>query len=183
MICPIGSWIVHDVLVRHNDFEVALDFHIFDVYDFDVLIGHLLVFCNVTNKIRKRTDTVVAFTQVYSRVSYPLGNVSTLPTGSGCLRTHTHWCRRIGKRGLSKIQNLCLEEEITSPLYFKLKISTGLNKPIAPIIVLYPISERGGLLRLEQGCHHLPATSTNRGTIGQLSGIVQPRHHVYAFSY
>ena len=37
--------------------------------------------------------------------------------------------------------------------------------------------------RLEQGCHHLPAISTNRGTIGQLSGIVQPRHHVYAFPY
>ena len=37
--------------------------------------------------------------------------------------------------------------------------------------------------RLEQGCHHLPATYTNRGTIGQLSSIVQPRHHVYAFPY
>ena len=49
----------------------------------------LLVFCNVTNKIRKRTDTAVAFTQEYSRVSYPLGNVSTLPTGSGCPRIHT----------------------------------------------------------------------------------------------
>ena len=34
---------------------------------------HLLVFCNITNKIRKRTDTTVAFTQEYSRVSYPLG--------------------------------------------------------------------------------------------------------------
>ena len=43
----------------------------------------LLVFCNVTNKIRKRTDTAVAFTQEYSRVSYPLRNVSTLSTGSG----------------------------------------------------------------------------------------------------
>ena len=43
----------------------------------------VLVFCNVTNKIRKRTDTAVAFTQEYSRVSYPLGNVSTLSTGSG----------------------------------------------------------------------------------------------------
>ena len=41
----------------------------------------------------------------------------------------------------------------------------------------------GGLLGLEQGCHNLPATSTNRGTIGQLNGIVQPRHHVYAFPY
>ena len=25
-----------------------------------------------------------------------------------------------------------------------------------------PLSERGGLLGLEQDCHHLPATSTNR---------------------
>ena len=47
--------------------------------------------------------------------------------------------------------------------------------------MLYPISEHGGLLGLEQGYHHLPATSTNSGTIGQLSGIVQPEHHVYAF--
>ena len=43
----------------------------------------MLVFCNVTNKIRKRTDTVVAFTQEYSRISYPLRNMSTLSTGSG----------------------------------------------------------------------------------------------------
>jgi len=38
----------------------------------------LLVFCNVTNKIRKYTDTAVAFTQEYSRISYPLRNMSTL---------------------------------------------------------------------------------------------------------
>ena len=50
-------------------------------------------------------------------------------------------------------------------------------------MMLYPISERGGLLGLEQGCHHLLATSTNHGTIRQLSGIVQPRHYVYAFPY
>ena len=43
----------------------------------------MLVFCNVTNKIRKRTDTAIAFTQEYSRVSYPLRNVSMLSTGSG----------------------------------------------------------------------------------------------------
>ena len=43
----------------------------------------LLVFCNVTNKIRKRTDSAVAFTQEYSKVLYPLGNVSTLSTGLG----------------------------------------------------------------------------------------------------
>ena len=35
-----GVGIVHDLLVRHDDFEVAFDFHIFDVYDFDILIGH-----------------------------------------------------------------------------------------------------------------------------------------------
>ena len=50
-------------------------------------------------------------------------------------------------------------------------------------MMLYPISERGGLLGLEHGCHHLSATSTNCGTIKQLSGIVQSRHHVYTFSY
>ena len=44
--------------------------------------NRLLVFCNIMNKIRKRTDTAVAFTQEYFRVSYPLGNVSTLPMGA-----------------------------------------------------------------------------------------------------
>ena len=41
-----------------------------------------MVFCNVTNKIHKRTDTAIDFTQEYSRVSYPLKNVSTLSIGS-----------------------------------------------------------------------------------------------------
>ena len=58
------------------------------------LVRRVLVFCNVTNKIRKRTDTAITFTQEYSRVSYPLRNMSTLSTGSGCPRTHTHWCRK-----------------------------------------------------------------------------------------
>ena len=43
----------------------------------------MLVLCNVTNKIRKHTDTAVAFTQEYSMVSYPLRNMSMLSTGSG----------------------------------------------------------------------------------------------------
>ena len=51
----------------------------------------VLVLCNVTNKIRKRTDTAVAFTQEYSRVSYPLSNVSTISTGSGSSKD-THTC-------------------------------------------------------------------------------------------
>ena len=49
--------------------------------------------------------------------------------------------------------------------------------------MLYPMSERGGLLGLEHGFHHLLAISTNCETIRQLSGIVQPRHHIYAFPY
>ena len=75
----------------------------------------LLVLCNITNKIRKRTDTDVAFTQEYFKVSYPHGNVITLSMGSGYPRTHT-------------------KEEITSSLYFELLILTGVYKPIAPVI-------------------------------------------------
>jgi hypothetical protein len=56
--------------------------------------------------------------------------------------------------------------------YFELLGSPSLNKLIAPVIMLYPITERGGLLGLEQGCHHMPATSANRGNIRQLSGKV-----------
>ena len=60
----------------------------------------MLVFCNVTNKIRKRTDTVVAFTQEYFSVSYPLGNVSALSTSSGSSKdTHTG-VERIRQSGL-----------------------------------------------------------------------------------
>ena len=45
----------------------------------------VLALCNVTNKICKRTDTAIAFTQEYSRVLCPWMNlnVSTLSTGSG----------------------------------------------------------------------------------------------------
>ena len=63
----------------------------------------LLVFCNITNKIHKRTDTAVAFTQEYSRVSYPLRNVSILSTCSGSSKdTHTG-VGELGQRGLTKI--------------------------------------------------------------------------------
>ena len=129
------------------------------------------------NKIRKHTDTAE-----YSRVSYPLRNVSTLSTGSGSSKD-THAGVEKTEERTFYILNLCLEEEIMSPLYFELPVSTGLYKPIALVIVLYPMYEHGGLLGLEQGCDHMPATSTSRGTIGQLSGIVQPRHHVYTFPY
>ena len=60
-----------------------------EVHSVTMVPRALLVFCNVTNKIRKCTDTVVAFTQEYSRVSYPLENVSTLSTGLDCPRTNT----------------------------------------------------------------------------------------------
>ena len=85
-------------------------------------LGSALVFCNVTNKIRKRTDTDVAFTQEYSRVSYPLENVSTLSKVQAHPRTHKPVRRKIEERTFYS-QNLCLEEEITSPLYFELKVS------------------------------------------------------------
>ena len=63
--------------------------------------------------------------------------------------------------------------------------ATGIDRLIqadSSNMMLYLISEHGGLLGLEQGYHHMPATSTNHGTIGQLSGIVPSIHHVYAFS-
>ena len=56
-------------------------------------------------------------------------------------------------------------------LYSELLVSPGLNKLVALVIMLYPITEREGLLELEQGYHHLPAISTNQ-TIRFLSGIV-----------
>jgi hypothetical protein len=57
-------------------------------------------------------------------------------------------------------------------LYFELLGSPGLNKPVAPVIMLYPITEHGGLLGHEQGCHQLLTTSTNLGNIEQLCGKV-----------
>ena len=81
-------------------------------YHVIILPLFMLVLCNITNKIRKRTDTTVAFNQEYSRVSYPLRNVSTLSTGSGSSKdTHTG-VGGIGPRGLPKNYNICLEEEI-----------------------------------------------------------------------
>ena len=37
---------------------------------------HLLTFCTLTNRIRTHMDIIVAFTQEYFRVSFPLRNVS-----------------------------------------------------------------------------------------------------------
>ena len=33
-----GLWIVHNVTLHHEDVEMSLDFHIFDIQDFDILI-------------------------------------------------------------------------------------------------------------------------------------------------
>ena len=53
-----------------------------------------------TNKLSGAEEIAVAFTQEYSRVSYPLGNVGTLSKGSGSSKdTHTG-VGRIGQRGL-----------------------------------------------------------------------------------
>ena len=35
-----GIGIVHEVPVWHKETEIALDFHVFEVQDFDILIGH-----------------------------------------------------------------------------------------------------------------------------------------------
>ena len=58
----------------------------------------LLLFCSVMNRIRKRADIVVAFTQEYSRVSYPLRNVSILSKTFIHPRT-PHYRRGMGQRG------------------------------------------------------------------------------------
>ena len=63
----------------------------------------LLVLCNVTNKICKRTDTTVAFTQEYSGISYPLRNLSTLSMGSGSSKNTNTSVGGIGQRRLPKI--------------------------------------------------------------------------------
>ena len=55
------------------------------------------------NKIHKHMNIVVAFTQEYSRISYPLRNVSLLSMGLGSSKdTHTG-VGEIGQRGLPKI--------------------------------------------------------------------------------
>jgi len=48
-------------------------------------------------------------------------------------------------------------------LYFELLVFPDLNKPVVPAIILNSITECGGLLGLEQGCHHLLATSQSVG--------------------
>ena len=49
-------------------------------------------------KSAKRTDTAVAFTQEYSRISYPLRNVITLSTGSGSSKDAHTGVEGIGQR-------------------------------------------------------------------------------------
>ena len=46
-----GIGILHDVLVWYDKTELALDFHIFEVQDFDILIGHPIekMFQNVSS--------------------------------------------------------------------------------------------------------------------------------------
>ena len=35
-----GHGILHNITIHHNDVVMALDFHVFDIQDFDILIGH-----------------------------------------------------------------------------------------------------------------------------------------------
>jgi len=35
-----GHGILHNTTIHHDDVVMALDFHVFDIQDFDILIGH-----------------------------------------------------------------------------------------------------------------------------------------------
>ena len=37
-----GFGILHNITIHHNNVEMALDFHIFEIQDFNILIGHPL---------------------------------------------------------------------------------------------------------------------------------------------
>jgi hypothetical protein len=37
-----GLGILHNITIQHDNAEVALDFHVFEIRDFDILIGHPL---------------------------------------------------------------------------------------------------------------------------------------------
>ena len=37
-----GVGILHDTILHHGDIEVALDFHVFEIQDFDIMIGYPL---------------------------------------------------------------------------------------------------------------------------------------------
>ena len=37
-----GRGILHNIIVHHDNVEMALDFHVFDIQDFDIMIGHPL---------------------------------------------------------------------------------------------------------------------------------------------
>ena len=37
-----GLGILHNITLHHGNVEMALDFHVFDISDFDILIGHPL---------------------------------------------------------------------------------------------------------------------------------------------
>ena len=37
-----GLGVLHNISLYHNNVEITLDFHVFDIQDFDILIGHSL---------------------------------------------------------------------------------------------------------------------------------------------
>ena len=37
-----GLKILHNITIHHGNVEMALDFHVFDIQDFDIMIGHPL---------------------------------------------------------------------------------------------------------------------------------------------
>ena len=37
-----GRGILHNIIVHHDNVEMTLDFHVFDIQDFNIMIGHPL---------------------------------------------------------------------------------------------------------------------------------------------
>ena len=124
----------------------------------------LLMFCSVMNRIRKRADIVVAFTQEYSRVSYPLRNVSILSKTFIHPRT-PHYRRGKGQRGFQWLR-IKVKVELSSCLlratsfrWIRPASSCNTTATILPGC--------GGFHLPKQSCHHLLATFTNHGAISQ----------------
>ena len=110
------------------------------------LQGRVLVFCNVTNEICKRTDTAVAFTQVNSRVSYPLRNVSTLSMGSSSSKDTHAGVEKTEERIFLYLESMPRRRDHIAVI-LRAKGIDRLIQADSSKMMLYPISEHGGLLK------------------------------------
>ena len=146
-----------------------------------VCLQILFVTLQSTNKLSGAEEIAVAFTQEYSRVSYPLGNVGTLSKGSGSSKdTHTG-VGRIRQRGLPLESMFRRRDHVAVILratgFDRLRQGDSSNHNALSNIRTWRIT------RARIGLSSPASYLYKRGTIRQLSGIVQPRHHVYAIRY